>query len=596
MLNKRLKLLFLWISVLFACLTLSGFTADFSLMNDGKGSAELTVNKQNVSGYAQNITEFREFFQRYLDRLNSESGDDDFFIIKSCTETADDYIVTVKTRRVDKLKGLGSLGCGSGKYYTSISGNLTALKEYSEGTVRGQFSRVYPDNTSNTWRLIRLSRGENNLRIRPVEAVTGDAVAWKEFSDYLENTDDKILAFNLIDLSFVDKITLQFNGKIKYFSSECVTLKSDNTVEITPLRLNASVEGEPLSVDAMIGYIVYSQNISGGALAAIIAGALIIGGFVAVAVRRKWFQQFFRSRTWKKIVKYRSMYVLLLPGLTLLIIFHYVPMIGLKTAFQEYNLLEGGGSEWVGMKYFSRIFFANTDRMYRIFRNTIYISLIRILTNFPVILMFALLVNSIAHRRLRFLFQTVSFAPYFLSWAAVAGLLYAMISDFGLVNTLMVKLGFDRVSYYGEINAWWGLLALSSLWKGMGWGTLIYIAAMCNIDNELYEASALDGCGKLKQMFTVTLPGIMPMICLQLILDASGLLKDNYEQILALLNGSTSVKETTEVIGQVTFDALRSGKGFGSATAMGMIQGVIGLILVFVTNKIVKKSDNQGII
>ena len=210
--------------------------------------------------------------------------------------------------------------------------------------------------------------------------------------------------------------------------------------------------------------------------------------------------------------------------------------------------------------------------------------------------MFALFVNSIKNTRVKSVVQTVSFIPYFLSWAAVAGLLYTIISDYGILNTLLVKLGMERISWYAEVDSWWGILSITSLWKGMGWGTLIYISAMCNIDDELYEACALDGGGAFRKMITVTLPGIMPMICMQLILDSSSIMKDNYEQILALTNGATGLKDRLEVIGQVSFDALRSGSGFGSATAIGMIQGVIGLILVFVSNKIVKKTDNPGII
>ena len=131
----------------------------------------------------------------------------------------------------------------------------------------------------------------------------------------------------------------------------------------------------------------------------------------------------------------------------------------------------------------------------------------------------------------------------------------------------------------------------------MGWGTLIYISAMCNIDTELYEACSLDGGGLLRQTFTVTLPGIMNIICLQLILDVSNIMRDNYEQILAMTNGQVSgtIQETVDVVGRIAYAAMFKGN-YGSATAIGLIQGVIGSLLVLVTNQIVKKTDNEGII
>lgn len=568
---------------------------NIKLLNSGKMDIVMSVPMSEIPDEAKDNVE--GYISTYLSAVSSQSGDNDFFKIRKVEEKDGAYEVRVSTRRMDKIKGLGLLDYGEGKAFSALSGKLKLIQEYSQGTIREQFTKVYPSITGESVQaFIQLKKGDNNISLKPLNVKTGETASYNDFSSYLEKTKDKIAMFRLLDLDFMDKITVSVNGTIKYVSSENITVIDKNTVEITPMKINATVDGAETQLDAIMGYIVFQENLSPFAIGAILVAAELLAWFITCGIVFGWFKAFFASETFRKIMRFKVVYLLMIPGLVLLIVFHYAPMFGLTTAFQDYNLLEGASSEWVGMKYFNRIFMANTDRMYRIFRNTIFISLLRIATNFPIILMFALFVNSIKNTRVKSVVQTVSFIPYFLSWAAVAGLLYTIISDYGILNTLLVKLGMERISWYAEVDSWWGILSITSLWKGMGWGTLIYISAMCNIDDELYEACALDGGGAFRKMITVTLPGIMPMICMQLILDSSSIMKDNYEQILALTNGATGLKDRLEVIGQVSFDALRSGSGFGSATAIGMIQGVIGLILVFVSNKIVKKTDNPGII
>lgn len=286
---------------------------------------------------------------------------------------------------------------------------------------------------------------------------------------------------------------------------------------------------------------------------------------------------------------------MLIPGLAVLVVFHYAPMFGLTTAFQDYTITDGIHSEWVGLKYFKSILFAGTERIYRIFRNTIYISLIRILSNFPIILAYTLLIHSIKNRIFKQTFQIISYLPYFLSWVAVGGMMYSVLSEDGILNQMLARFGMEPIPWYTEAQHWWGILAVSSLWKGMGWSTLIYLSALGNIDGELYEACELDGGGFFRQVFVVTLPGIMNVIMLQLILDTGAIMKDNYEQVLAMINGSEALDETVEVIGKFTFQAISRGSGYASATALGMIQGVIGLVLVSITNSIARKSGNEGV-
>ena len=273
-------------------------------------------------------------------------------------------------------------------------------------------------------------------------------------------------------------------------------------------------------------------------------------------------------------------------------------MFGIVVAFQDYVSAEGVfGSEFVGFKNFYDILFNPMTVSYRAIRNTVYISLIRIVTNFPIILFFTLMVNEIKCKKAKGLVQAISYIPYYISWISVGGMAYNLFKlDGGVFNQIIVAFGGEAFDWYTKTEYWWWILAFSSLWKGMGWSTLIYLSALSSIDLELYEACEIDGGGRFTKMFSVTMPGIMNMIMLQLILDISSILSDNYDQVMAMINKSDALVETTQIIGAIEFNAISGSSGQSTATAYGLLRGVIGLVLVFVTNKVVKESGNEGMI
>lgn len=312
------------------------------------------------------------------------------------------------------------------------------------------------------------------------------------------------------------------------------------------------------------------------------------------------------SRGWKRFLKgdictgirqHKLLYLLLLPAFVYVLIFCYLPMFGLVIAFQDFKILDGVfGSEFVGLKTFRRILYAQNKGTYKMFRNTVYISMIRIGTNFPLILIFTLLLNEVKNRRAKGVIQTISYIPNFISWIAVGGMAFNLLGENGALNAMLNSLLGHSFDFYGNPDYWWGILAASSLWKGLGWGTLIYMSALGSISDELYDACTIDGGGRFRQAITVTLPGVMNVIMLQLILDISSIMGDNYEQIIAMTRGLDILHSTTNVVGTLAYGSVLGGSGFSLATACGLIQGVIGLILVIFTNRIVKKTDNEGIL
>lgn len=308
-------------------------------------------------------------------------------------------------------------------------------------------------------------------------------------------------------------------------------------------------------------------------------------------------KRFFAGNTWKKICKYKAVYLILLPSILFLIIFHYVPYFGLSIAFQDFRLTEGVfGSEWVGFKAFGDLFFDKNTSSYRLIRNTMYISLIRIAVNFPIILLYSLLLREIGRKRFKGAIQTISYIPFFLSWVAVSGIAYNLFKqDGGLFNKIIIAFGGDPISWYNTPGPWWIILALSSLWKGLGWATLIYLSGMGTINEELYDAVKMDGGGRVKQALTVTLPSLSSVICLQLLLDSASILSDDVDQIMAMVNGSSALGNT-DVIGSQVVGSITSGSGFAISTAMSIFRGLVGLCLVLLVNKVVKKSGNEGIL
>lgn len=370
---------------------------------------------------------------------------------------------------------------------------------------------------------------------------------------------------------------------------------------VAPFAANGAVRSVPCGA---------KNGAAGGGAAAALTSATEISAASAAQAEMRTVrgvkEQSVLSRGWKKFLKgdfctgirqHKLLYLLLLPAFLYVLIFCYLPMFGLVIAFQDYKILDGVfGSEFIGMKTFRKIFYAQIRGSYRMFRNTIYISLIRIGTNFPLILVFTLLLNEVKNRRAKGVIQTISYIPNFISWIAVGGMAFNLLGENGTLNAIFVKTLGHSFDFYGEPDYWWWILAASSLWKGMGWGTLIYMSALGSISDELYDACTIDGGGRFRQAFTVTIPGVMNVMMLQLILDISSIMGDNYEQIIAMTRSLDILYPTTSVVGTLAYNSVLGGGGFSIATACGLIQGVIGLILVIFTNRIVKKTDNEGIL
>lgn len=289
------------------------------------------------------------------------------------------------------------------------------------------------------------------------------------------------------------------------------------------------------------------------------------------------------------IRQYKYTYLLILPAIILIFIFSYLPLTGIILAFKDYDLMLGIiKSPWVGFDNFIKIF--NQPAMLRAIGNTVLYGSVILFGGFPFPIILALMFNEIKNMKFKKFVQTVAYMPHFLSWISVIGMMYAMLAIDGGVNQLLGKIfgsGYEAKNILMDSNYFLPVLFISHLWKNVGWSSIIFLAAIAGIDQSLYEAAAMDGCGKLSQVWNITLPCIKTTIVVVLIMSLGSLVSVNFEQVYGLQNVYT--QEKTEVINTLIYrQGIENGK-YSVSTAFGLSQGLVSLILMLMANTVSKK-------
>ncbi|MFC4969617.1 ABC transporter permease [Paenibacillus sp. GCM10023248] len=295
----------------------------------------------------------------------------------------------------------------------------------------------------------------------------------------------------------------------------------------------------------------------------------------------------------KEIFKNRYLYLLALPGLLFFLIFKYVPMFGIVIAFQNYSPFKGmWHSPWVGFAHFER-FFSNPDFLI-IFRNTMGINLLNLILYFPLPILIAVFLNELRKEIYKKFVQTIIYMPHFLSWVIIAGLTFLLFSKGdGLVNKVIESFGGEKIDVLTNPNAFWLMIVVQSIWKEAGWGTILFLAAIASIDPGLYEAARMDGAGRLRQIWHITLPAIRSVIVVLLILRLGQMMDVGFEQIFLMYNGAVS--QVAEVFDTYVYTVgIKQGQ-FSYSTAAGLFKSVVGLILVVLSNKLAKKMGEDGV-
>ena len=287
-----------------------------------------------------------------------------------------------------------------------------------------------------------------------------------------------------------------------------------------------------------------------------------------------------------------ALYLLIIPVLVYYIIFCYKPMYGAIIAFKEFNPTDGIlGSPWVGFFQFQR-FFTNPD-FPRILRNTLTISCTSIVFGFPAPIILALLFNELKNAKFKSIAQTISYLPHFISLVVVCGLIKTFVSQNGIILQLVTALGGKNVGLLSRAECFVPIYVLSDIWQGIGWGSIIYLAALSGIDQELYEAAKIDGANKWKQVWHVTLPGIMPTIIIMLILRLGSLLSIGYEKVILLYN--PLIYETSDIISSYVYRVGLGNQQWSYSSAVGLLNSVINFAIVMITNQISSKVSETSL-
>jgi putative aldouronate transport system permease protein len=291
--------------------------------------------------------------------------------------------------------------------------------------------------------------------------------------------------------------------------------------------------------------------------------------------------------------KYKALYLISLPGILFFLLFKYVPLMGSVIAFQNYNLFAGfRGSPWVGFEHFERMF-AHYDFL-RILGNTLLLGIYDIIFAFTAPIVLALLLNEVRLALYKKIVQTIIYAPHFLSWVIVSGIFVGILSpSSGVVNVIMGWFGIDPIYFLGEDSYIRSILVGSGLWRDVGWGTIIYLAALAGINPDLYEAAEMDGAGRWKQTLSITLPALLPVITILFLLKIGDFLDYGFERVFVFQNPLNL--DNSEILDTYIYKAGLNQMQYSYATAIGLFKSVVGLTLLTVANSLSKKATGESL-
>jgi len=294
--------------------------------------------------------------------------------------------------------------------------------------------------------------------------------------------------------------------------------------------------------------------------------------------------------------RYWTLYLLLILPVTYFIIFKYIPMTYIQIAFKKYSIVQ---SVWqmpwadnYGFEYFIKAF-SNRDFLYAL-RNTVMLNVLDLIFGFPAPIILALILNELAFKRFKRITQTIAYMPHFLSWIIISGMALQLFAPTtGLINIVLERMGLNTIPFLNDPNHWIWTYVFLGIWQSVGWNTIIYLAAITAINPELYEAAAMDGAGRFRKMWHVTLPGLRPTIIVLLILSLGRILGSEFDRPYAL--GNYYVKDVANVISTFVYTNGIRGLQFSLTTAVGLFQSVVGVIFVLTANAIVKRFGERGI-
>ena len=301
-----------------------------------------------------------------------------------------------------------------------------------------------------------------------------------------------------------------------------------------------------------------------------------------------------RKEILKQMKRNWLLYLFLLPGFVYIAVFHYVPIYGIQIAFKNYRYAKGiFGSDWVGLKWFRT--FLNAPSFWKLLKNTLTISLYSLVVDFPLPIMLGLILNDVENLKLKKFAQTITYMPHFISTVVLVGMISIFFSpNSGIVNTLLSYLGGSgNVYFMGDASCFPHLYVWSGVWQGMGWGSIIYMAALAGVDQELHEAAMIDGANKVKRIWYIDLPAIAPTIMIMLILRCGSIMNVGYEKVYLMQNSLNL--STSEIISTYVYKLGLVQQEFSYSAAVGLFNNVINFVILVAVNKLADKFSGASL-
>lgn len=302
----------------------------------------------------------------------------------------------------------------------------------------------------------------------------------------------------------------------------------------------------------------------------------------------------FPRELYKEFRKRKVLYLMMLPGILCFLVFNYLPLSGIVVAFKSFNFKEGiFGSPWAGFENFK--FFINSSSAWRAAKNTLLLNSSFILVHTTLQISLALLISEIKNVRYKKISQSITFLPFLISWIVISVFSYNLFNyEFGSINTFLKSIGYEPMNITNNPSIWPYLLIIIDSWKWVGFGIIIYLAALTGINQEYYEAATIDGAGKWMQIFYISIPLIMPTVTIITLLDIGRILSTDFGMFYGIIGDNSALFSTTDVIDTYVYRSLRKLGDIGMASAVGFLQSVVGFILVMISNLVVRRYQEDG--
>lgn len=300
-------------------------------------------------------------------------------------------------------------------------------------------------------------------------------------------------------------------------------------------------------------------------------------------------KRFRRSQYWKGNWQ---LYACLVPGLLFLFVFKLLPFANISIAFKQFKPMKGlAGSPWVGLMHFQKLF--SDPAIWQVIKNTLVINLLQLVFISPVAMFFAILINEISHRWFQRTVQTIIYIPHFFTWVVIYSVFFILFGSNGLINQVITRLGGKGILFFVDSNWFRFVLVASAMWNKVGWGTIVYLAELTKIDQDLYDAAVVDGAGKLKQIWHISLPSLLPTFVLMVTIRLGTIMTDGFGQILVFYN--PSVYDAADVISTYVYRVGLGQANFSYATAVGLFESVVGLLMVLGSNFLSKRLTGKSV-